>query len=123
MPKNLEKPWKTALTCIINELDESQYQAMLEILRKIPKAQRTRTRREKMAQIIIEHYGEEESVSAVRDAMEQIPRRDPEVQDLLRPFVEKPRNKGELTELLIKSIYFNIIRRRPGTLNNLCFHL
>ncbi|XP_026213295.1 uncharacterized protein LOC113160307 isoform X2 [Anabas testudineus] len=93
MPEISEEGWKSALTCIISELDAEQYNRMLELLRKVPKGRRTD--REKTPQMIIEHYGVEDSIFAITDAMEKIPRRDSAVQDLLRPFVEKLRNKQE----------------------------
>ncbi|KAK2827956.1 hypothetical protein Q5P01_018990 [Channa striata] len=96
MSKKLEKDWKSALTSIIQELDASQYDLMLESLQKIPKGRRTD--REKMPQIIIEHYGAEKSISSIAEAMDEIPRRDSAVQDLLRPFLEKLRNKGSRCE-------------------------
>ncbi|XP_042286465.1 uncharacterized protein LOC121909806 isoform X2 [Thunnus maccoyii] len=48
-----------------------------------------------MPQIIIQYLGVDESISAINKAMEQLPRNDSAVQDLLRPFVDKPRNKCE----------------------------
>ncbi len=90
-----EKEWKEALTSILEELDTSEYRKMLECLEKIPKSQKTGRSREKMPQKIIQRYGLEGSISAIRDAMEQIPRRDSKVQDLLCPFVDKLRKKPE----------------------------
>lgn len=90
-----EEEWKTSLTSILEELDSQQYSKMLECLKKIPKGQKTTRSREKMPQKIIEHYGLEESINAIKDAMDQVPRRDGTVQDLLRPFLDKLRNKHE----------------------------
>ncbi|XP_041807510.1 uncharacterized protein LOC121616777 isoform X2 [Chelmon rostratus] len=90
-----EEEWKTSLTSILEELDSQQYSKMLECLKKIPKGQKTTRSREKMPQKIIEHYGLEESINAIKDAMDQVPRRDSTVQDLLRPFLDKLRNKHE----------------------------
>ncbi|XP_051250902.1 uncharacterized protein LOC127360497 isoform X2 [Dicentrarchus labrax] len=94
----LQKEWKSALTSILEELDKPQYLKMLEYLTKIPKSKRTSDRREKMAQKIIEHYGVRESISVISDIMEEIPRRDADVQDLLRPFVDELRNNNKGNE-------------------------
>ncbi|XP_071362627.1 uncharacterized protein [Trachinotus anak] len=89
-----EKEWKKSLTSILKRLTISQYKEMLENLEKIPESLRNKSR-EKMPKIIIEHYGLHDSISAIHDAMEAIPRRDSAVQDLLRPFVDKLRKKQE----------------------------
>ncbi|XP_076606840.1 uncharacterized protein LOC143332890 [Chaetodon auriga] len=90
-----EEEWKSCLTSILEELDTPQYNKMLEYLPKIPKRQKSEKFREKMPQKIIEHYGVEGSISAISDAMDKIPRKDPRIQDPLRPFVDKLRNKHE----------------------------
>ncbi|XP_067465080.1 uncharacterized protein [Thunnus thynnus] len=97
MPNILEKKWKTALTSILEELDKSEYKKMLfcSCFDKIPKGVKTGTSREEMPQIIIQHLGVDESVSAINEAMDLIPRKDSAVQDLLRPFVDKLSNKHE----------------------------
>ncbi|XP_032432958.1 uncharacterized protein LOC116728764 [Xiphophorus hellerii] len=82
--------WKSALSRIIVELSEQQYQSMLDKLEKIPKSVKHKTHIEHTAQTILEHYGEEESIAEIRRIMDEIPRRDEKVQKLLRPFVEKP---------------------------------
>ncbi|XP_035522302.1 uncharacterized protein LOC118331458, partial [Morone saxatilis] len=87
-----QKDWKSALTSILEELDKPQYLKMLEYLTKIPKSKKTSGRREKMAQKIIEYYGVRESISEINKIMNEIPRRDADVQDLLRPFVDELRN-------------------------------
>jgi len=91
--------WKKALTAIIEHLDKSQYQKMLGYLEIIPKHLKTPKSREQMPQTIIEHYGEQKSIPVIRKIMDEIPRRDGLVQDLLRPFEEKPKEekKGEFT--------------------------
>ncbi|XP_008302403.1 uncharacterized protein LOC103374144 [Stegastes partitus] len=94
MSKISEKHWKSALTSIIEELDEPQYRKMLEYL-TIPKSLKSSVPRENMPETIIQHYGVEKSISAVSEAVDQIPRRDSAVQDLLRPFVDKLRNNQE----------------------------
>lgn len=48
-----------------------------------------------MPQVIIEHYGVETSVLEINKIMDRIPRRDPTVQDRLRPFVERLEKKQE----------------------------
>ncbi|KAM4726904.1 uncharacterized protein FYW61_012597 isoform 2-T2 [Anableps anableps] len=89
MRRNSATGWKKALTNILEELTQQQFKKMLECLEKIPKSVKTTRSRECMAQTIIEHYGEDGSVTEIENAMEEIPRRDDKVQDLLRPFVEK----------------------------------
>ncbi|XP_042288190.1 uncharacterized protein PF11_0207-like [Thunnus maccoyii] len=84
-----EREWKTALTSILEELDESEYNKMLLSLHKIPKRAKTGRSKEEMPQIIIQHYGVNDSIFAIKEAMERIPRRDSAVQDLLCPFVDK----------------------------------
>ncbi|XP_067465101.1 uncharacterized protein [Thunnus thynnus] len=97
MSNILEKKWKTALTSILEELDKSEYNKMLfcYCFDKIPKSVKTGTSREEIPQIIIQHLGVDESVSAINEAMDLIPRKDSAVQDLLRPFVDKLSNKHE----------------------------
>lgn len=85
--------WKKTLTNILEELDQDQYKKLLEYLDKIPKSRKNAICREGMPQIIIEHYGEDESILKIKDIMEEIPRRDHQVQDQLRPFVEKVEEK------------------------------
>ncbi|XP_042287068.1 uncharacterized protein LOC121910103 [Thunnus maccoyii] len=89
--------WRKALTSILEELYESEYKKMLfcPCFDKIPKSLKTVTSREEMPQIIIQYFGVDESISAVAEAMDLIPRKDPAVQDLLRPFVDKLRKKRE----------------------------
>lgn len=89
-----EEEWKIALTEILEELDGSQYNKML-FLSGIPKHVRTDKPREEMPQAIIEHYGVETSVLEIKNIMDRIPRRDPRVQDRLRPFVERLKKKQE----------------------------
>ncbi|XP_018544191.1 uncharacterized protein LOC108891514 isoform X2 [Lates calcarifer] len=90
-----EKEWKKALTSILEELDDPQYKKMLEYLERIPKGQKMEGSKEKMPKTIIEYYGFSESVSEINDAMNQVPRRDCAVQDLLSPFVNKLREENE----------------------------
>ncbi|XP_067465070.1 uncharacterized protein [Thunnus thynnus] len=89
--------WRKALTSILEELDESEYKKMLfcPCFDKIPKSVKTGRSREEMPHIIIKYLGVDESISAVAEAMDLIPRKDPAVQDLLRPFVDKLRKKRE----------------------------
>lgn len=91
-----EEEWKIALTEILEELDGSQYKKMMMLfLSGIPKHVRTDKPREEMPQVIIEHYGVETSVLEIKNIMDRIPRRDPRVQDQLRPFVERLEKKQE----------------------------
>lgn len=80
--------WKKALTFIREELDKNEYWKLLNILEKIPKGKKNENP-EQLPQMIIEYYGLEGSIAAIDDAMQEIPRRDPKIQDRLQPFVEK----------------------------------
>uniref|UniRef100_UPI0037E87D32 uncharacterized protein n=1 Tax=Semicossyphus pulcher TaxID=241346 RepID=UPI0037E87D32 len=92
-----EKDWKNALMSILEELDKNQYNKMLEYLKKIPKSQRKSfLSKEKMPATIIEYYGLRESISAVNEAMDNIPRRDAAVQELLQPFVDQLKRQHEI---------------------------
>lgn len=91
----LEKEWKQTLTLIVEELDNSQFKKLLELLSNIPKGQKTAKIRGNLPQIIIEHYGLNESIFAIDDAMKKIPRLDNKIQDPLKPFVEKLKAKEE----------------------------
>ncbi|CAK6979979.1 uncharacterized protein LOC128371028 isoform X1 [Scomber scombrus] len=62
---------------------------------KIPKSVKTSKPREEMPQTLIQFLGVDKSISAINEAMEQIPRMDSAVQDKLRPFVNKLSIKQE----------------------------
>lgn len=87
-----ESEWKKALTFIIEDLKKPQLKKMLEFL-DIPKEKKTTKSRETIPQTIIEFYGVEKSIQIMDEAMLWIPRKDEAVQDQLRPFVEKLKNK------------------------------
>nr|XP_020479967.1 synapsin-1-like isoform X2 [Monopterus albus] len=93
--KNLEMKWKTALTSILEELDEAQFKKTLSYLEKIPQGVKAGKVKEEMPQIIIQYLGTEESILAINKAMDQIPRRDAAVQGLLRPFVHKLKDQRQ----------------------------
>lgn len=93
--RNLEAKWKKDLTSFLEELDESQFKKMLSYLEKIPQGVKAGKVREEMAQIIIQYYGAEESSTVMHKAMCLIPRMDAAVQDLLRPFVDKLKNRRQ----------------------------
>lgn len=112
---NISAEWKKTLTIIVEDLSSQQYEKLLEILVKIPQCQKEKSR-EKLPQIILEHYSLDGSVSAIADAMEEIPRRDPKIQSLLQPFVEKLKAKEEKNKcehlghnsvVLIETIYIS----------------
>ena len=100
-----ESEWKTALTSILEELDDQEYTKMLccSYFDKIPKGVKTSKSRAEMPQTIIQDLGVDESISATNEAMLFIPRRDSAIQDKLRPFVDKlsikckEETKGEFT--------------------------
>lgn len=103
-----EIEWKTALIHILVELDEQEYKKMLmcRCFHDIPKSTKNMPKDE-MPQLIIQHFGVHKSISAINEAMIFIPRNDPKVQDLLRPFVDnlmkirEEKNEGEFTQLLV----------------------
>lgn len=88
MEESIEEKWRKALTSILEELGDSQYEKFLEVLDDFPRRVKEKTNRDKMPGAIIEHYGLEESISAVNAAVDEIPRRDEKVQKHLRPFTE-----------------------------------
>uniref|UniRef100_UPI003AAEBEA4 uncharacterized protein isoform X1 n=1 Tax=Centroberyx gerrardi TaxID=166262 RepID=UPI003AAEBEA4 len=91
-----EKDWKRALTSIMEELSKREYKKMLHSLDKIPNSvKKSNNSKEEMPQIIIQHLGVEESIFAMEKVLDEIPRRDDAVQELLRPFVDKLRNKHQ----------------------------
>ncbi|KAM4620423.1 uncharacterized protein ACJ7VT_007117 [Polymixia lowei] len=97
-PRNTEGEWKKALTSIIEHLNKRQYKKMLQCLETVPQSLKDgRKSRVEMPQIIIQHLGLEGSVKEMKTILDQIPRRDSAVQNLLRPFVENlksEQNKG-----------------------------
>lgn len=114
-----EAEWKKALTFILEDLHTHQYSKLLGILDNIPQCHKDRSR-ERLPLIIIEHYGLEGSVSVIAEAMEQIPRRDPRIQNQLQPFVVKLKTKeeeknecehlGHKSGVLIETFYISVIR-------------
>lgn len=95
MEKISEKRWKKALTSILDELEESQYKKMLEYLNKLPRRVREGTSRDEMPEKIIQHYGLEESIPAISKAVDEIPRKDEDVQNLLHPFMDWLKTQDE----------------------------
>ncbi|KAK6322343.1 hypothetical protein J4Q44_G00071350 [Coregonus suidteri] len=93
--------WHAALNSIIEHLNDSDYKTMLNCLKEIPESVQKSTAREDMARIIIKHHGLDESILEVKRVMEEIPRKDPTVQNLLLPFVDdrnrkmQKENKGQ----------------------------
>ncbi|XP_049897340.1 uncharacterized protein LOC126388324 isoform X2 [Epinephelus moara] len=92
-----EEEWKKDLRSILMDLREEQFDTTLELLTKIPRCHKTgeSKSREKMPQIICEHYSLLDSIAAISDIIERIPRNDEPVQSLLRPHVEKMRKERE----------------------------
>ncbi|XP_039632780.1 uncharacterized protein LOC120543691 [Perca fluviatilis] len=90
-----EKRWKTALSSILEELDERQLRKLLFYLDKIPQGVKKGKAREEIPSVIIEHYGTEGSISRINTIMKTIPRKDAAVQKRLRPFVEKLKKKRQ----------------------------
>ncbi|KAM4545153.1 uncharacterized protein PAE49_017854 [Odontesthes bonariensis] len=89
-----EDEWKEAMFNIFKKLEDAQFNKMVESLKVAdlltPQKKKTDKYRRDLAQKIVEKYGLKESISRIDAAMKEIPRNDEGVQDLLRPFVEKP---------------------------------
>ncbi|XP_030009147.1 uncharacterized protein LOC115432446 [Sphaeramia orbicularis] len=92
---SFERHWKKDLTCILEELTDDQYQKMLECLDNIPQQKKSSVKKAEMPKVIIEHLGVNDSILAICEAMDQIPRKDTRVQELLRPFVHRVENKQQ----------------------------
>lgn len=104
--------WEEALISIIEDLDKGEYRKLLGRLDKIPKSHKDKNR-EDLPHMIIKYYGLEGSIAVIDDAMKQIPRQDPKMQDLLQPFVEELKAKDEekknkCEHLCNKSVVMNI---------------
>ncbi|KAF1378104.1 hypothetical protein PFLUV_G00186640 [Perca fluviatilis] len=94
-PGSVANKWKTALSAILEELTERQIAKMLLYLDKIPQGMKNGKTREEISNLIIEYYGPEGSISKIDEIMEEIPRKDPKVQNLLHPFVEKVKEQRQ----------------------------
>ncbi|XP_028451498.1 uncharacterized protein LOC114566870 isoform X2 [Perca flavescens] len=81
--------WETALSSILEELTDQQFAKMLFYLDEIPQGLKKDKAREEIPDLIVQQYGPEGSISEIDEIMKAIPRNDPKVQNLLRPFVEK----------------------------------
>ncbi|XP_030603060.1 uncharacterized protein LOC115792600 [Archocentrus centrarchus] len=90
-----EDEWKTALTEILAKLEDKEYDKMWDFISEIPKQRKTAKLKKEMPQRIIKQYGVEKSIQKIRKAMDRLPRKDPAVQDLLRPFVDKLKIKQD----------------------------
>ncbi|XP_061596407.1 uncharacterized protein LOC133459975 isoform X2 [Cololabis saira] len=84
-----EEEWRDAMTKIFDKLTKDQYKKMLIIVDFSTPQKKTEKFKRELPQAILEKYGLEESIMKVNKAMEEIPRKDQGVQNLLRPFVEK----------------------------------
>ncbi|XP_030601386.1 uncharacterized protein LOC115791443 [Archocentrus centrarchus] len=90
--------WIKALTDILALLEHKEYNKFLDFIREISKGDfpnRFPTRKSELPKNIIKYYGVNESIQKIKDAMDQIPRKDDEVQNLLHPFVAKLENTDE----------------------------
>lgn len=105
MTDSTEMKWKKALMSILDQLEKSDYETLLEFLNKLTRRVKEETSRNKMPEKIIQIYGLEGSISAINEALDQIPRKDRPVQEPLRPFVdwlktqEEKENKGKKRKL------------------------
>ncbi|KAI3373338.1 hypothetical protein L3Q82_006641 [Scortum barcoo] len=107
--KNLETKWRAALFSIMEHLEESEFQKLLFNLSKIPHGVKSDKTRSEIPKIIIQYYGTEGSISVIDKEMKQIPRMDADVQELLRPFVERlkkqrQKNKGPTSKPAANSV-------------------
>ena len=89
-----EEEWKEAMTKIFDKLDADQYNRMLTSVDLTTPQKKTAKFKSTLPQKVIEKYGLEESIWKINKVMKEIPRNDPGVQNLLRPFVDK---LGEFT--------------------------
>ncbi|XP_015254758.1 PREDICTED: uncharacterized protein LOC107100693 [Cyprinodon variegatus] len=80
------------MTKIFGMLDDLQYKKMVEFYEKNqgPSQKRLTAKfKKELPEKHIQMLGIDKSISLVNEAMKEIPRNDPDVQDLLRPFVEQ----------------------------------
>ena len=88
--RSLETTWKTALASILAELTNDEFKKLLlNHLNKIPRGTKEDKSREEVPYLIVQYYGTEGSITEINKIMKQIPRMDADIQELLRPFVEK----------------------------------
>ena len=97
---DLKAKWRTALSSILDELTDDEFQNLLDNLEKIPQGVKGGRPRGDMPSVIIQHYGTEESITLIDRLMKTLPRLDAAVQqplrgmrDDLKKFLEK--NKGQ----------------------------
>ncbi|XP_034072407.1 uncharacterized protein LOC117546330 isoform X2 [Gymnodraco acuticeps] len=95
MSKISEEDWKRDLTIILEDLSSAQFIKMKECLRGFPQVLKDSRSREEMPGKIIEFYGKEKSILEMERVMEEIPKRNDLVQNLLKPYVQKVRSKPE----------------------------
>ncbi|MBN3318955.1 NLRP1 protein, partial [Atractosteus spatula] len=83
--------WAEALNAVIEELETDEYKKLKNLLHQsgIPRGALGGTERPDMAHRIISHFGVERSVEVVEDAVGRIPRNDPKMRDILKPFLEQ----------------------------------
>ncbi|XP_069055195.1 uncharacterized protein [Lepisosteus oculatus] len=85
--------WAGALNEVIEELEANEYKKLKNILHQkgMPRGTLEDTEKQDLAHRIVSHFGTEVSVHVVKEAMASIPRNDPVIQGLLKPFVEQLR--------------------------------
>ncbi|XP_069055169.1 uncharacterized protein [Lepisosteus oculatus] len=85
--------WAGALNEVIEELEANEYKKLKNILHQkgMPRGTLEDTEKQDLAHRIVSHFGTEASVHVIQEAMASIPRNDPVIQGLLKPFVEQLR--------------------------------
>ncbi|KAK1874663.1 hypothetical protein KUDE01_006886 [Dissostichus eleginoides] len=95
----LETKWRTALSSILDELTEVEFQKLLFNLEKIPQGKKEGQPRGNMTSFIIQYYGPEESIALIDRQMKILPRLDNAVQQPLKEIKELKKllkkNKGQ----------------------------
>ncbi|XP_017158508.1 uncharacterized protein LOC103459856 [Poecilia reticulata] len=91
-----EDEWRDAMTKIFEKLEDDQYSKMKGLFNELGYDSPTKMMFErKLPEKLIQNFGIEKSIRLVNEAMNKIPRNDPGVQDLLRPFMDKLRRQEE----------------------------
>ncbi|XP_014904012.1 uncharacterized protein LOC106957256 [Poecilia latipinna] len=93
-----EDEWRDAMTKIFEKLSDNQYRKVKELLNEYgydSPTKMTAKFKKELPEKLIQNFGIEKSIHLVNEAMNKIPRNDPGVQDLLRPFMDKLKRQEE----------------------------
>ncbi|XP_038137524.1 uncharacterized protein LOC119781197 [Cyprinodon tularosa] len=90
--------WTYTMDRIFQKLDDTQYKEMVDFFDEQPEftspARLNAKFKKELPEKLNQVFGIDGSINLVNEAMNMIPRNDPGVQDLLRPFVAKLRPQG-----------------------------